>query len=152
MQGNGAALKRWVEAGGALITFGGATAWATREDVGATTARRIVCEPKKDVKPAPAARAPIDSLRAVASPNACADELADLPGSHFDVVLDLTNWVTFGMEQQRMPVLVGGGSAYGLARRRQCRGLPDGGPTPPGRLHLPREQRAPAARLGVHHH
>ena len=116
VQGNGAALKRWVEGGGALITFGGATAWATREDVGLTTARRIVCEPKKDVKPAPAARAPIDSLRAVASPNACADELADLPGSHFDVVLDLTNWVTFGMEQQRLPVLVGGGSAYGLSR------------------------------------
>ena len=116
VQGNGAALKRWVEGGGALITFGGATAWATREDVGLTTARRIVCEPKKDVKPAPAARAPIDSLRTVASPNACADELADLPGSHFDVVLDLTNWVAFGMEQQRMPVLVGGGSAYGLSR------------------------------------
>ncbi len=114
--GNGAALKRWVEGGGALITFGGATGWASREDVGLTTARRIQCEPKKDVKPAPAQKAPLDSLRATASPNACADALADLPGSHFDVVLDLTNWVTLGIEQQRMTVLVGGGDYYGISR------------------------------------
>jgi len=114
--GTGAALKRWVEGGGALITFGGATAWATREDVGLTTARRIVCEPKKDVKPAPAARAPVDSLRAAVSPNACADQLADVPGSHMDVVLDLTHWLTLGVEQQRMPVLAGGSNYYGISR------------------------------------
>lgn len=116
VNGNGAALKRWVEGGGALITFGNATAWATREDVGLTSARRITCEAKRDAKPAPAARAPIDSLRAVVSPNACAEDLADLPGSHFDVVFDLRHWLTLGLEQQRMPVLVGGGNYYGLSR------------------------------------
>ena len=116
VNGNGAGLKRWVEGGGALITFGNATAWATREDVGLTSARRIICEAKRDAKPAPAARAPIDSLRAVVSPNACAEDLADLPGSHFDVVFDLRHWLTLGLEQQRMPVLVGGGNYYGLSR------------------------------------
>ncbi len=116
VQGNGAALKRWVEGGGALITFGGATGWATREDVGLTSVRRIQCEPKKDLKPAPAAKAPVDSLRAATSPNACADQLADLPGSHFDAVFDLTHWLTLGLEQQRMPVLVGGSSYYSLSK------------------------------------
>ena len=116
MSGNGAALKRWVEGGGALITFGGATQWATREDVGLTSVRRIVCEPKKDLKPAAATKAPIDSLRTVVSPNACADDIADLPGSHFDVAFDLTHWLTLGLEQQRQTVLVGGSSFYTLSK------------------------------------
>lgn len=114
VQGNGAALKRWVEGGGALVTFGGATSWATREDVGLTSARRISCESKK-AEATRSSQAPLDSTRATASPNACADALADLPGSHFDVVLDLTNWVTLGMERQRMPVLVSGGNVLGLS-------------------------------------
>jgi hypothetical protein len=113
--GNGAALKRWVEGGGALVTFGAATAWATREDVGLTSVRRIQCE-DASVKPAPAREAPVDSLRAVVSPNACADQPADLPGSHFDVVLDLTHWITLGMEERRFPVLVSGSSFYTLSK------------------------------------
>ncbi len=112
--GNGANLKRWVENGGALITFGAATQWATREDVGLTSVRRIQCEDNKP-KPAPAKTAPVDSVRTVVSPNACADDIADLPGSHFDVVLDMTSWVTLGMEQRRFPVLVGGSSFYTLS-------------------------------------
>jgi len=114
--GNGANLKRWVENGGALVTFGSATSWATREEVGLTTVRRIACVEKKDIKPAPADTAPLDSLRTAVSPNACPDEVADLPGSHFDVVLDMTNWVTLGMEQRRFPVLVGGSSFYTLSQ------------------------------------
>jgi hypothetical protein len=112
--GRGEGLKRWVESGGVLITFGGATGWATREDVGLTSARRVQCEPKKDLKAAPAKVAPLDSLKAVVSPNACPEAVAGLPGSHFDVVLDLTHWLTLGMEQQRMPVLMSGGSFYTL--------------------------------------
>lgn len=114
--GNGAALKRWVEGGGVLITMGGATQWATREDVGLTSVRRIQCEEKKDLKPAPAQTAPLDSVRAVASPNACADDIADLPGSHFDVVLDLGHWLTLGVTKQRQTVLVGGSSFYTLSK------------------------------------
>ena len=114
--GTGAALKRWVEGGGTLITFAGATGWATREDVGMTSVRRIECEEKKDLKPAPATEAPLDSVRTTASPNACEDAIADLPGSHFDVVLDLTHPLTLGMERQRMPVLVGGSSFYTISK------------------------------------
>jgi hypothetical protein len=114
--GTGANLKRWVEGGGALVTFGGATAWATREDVGMSSVRRIQCEEKKDLKPAPSQNAPLDSIRATASPNACPEAIADVPGSHFDVVLDLSHWVTLGMERQRMPVLVGGSSFYTLSK------------------------------------
>ncbi len=114
--GTGAGLKRWVEGGGALITFGGATSWVTREDVGMTSVRRIVCEEKKDYKPAAAAKAPLDSVRASASPNSCADEIADVPGSHFDAVFDLSHWLTLGLEQQRAPVLVGGSNFYTLSK------------------------------------
>jgi hypothetical protein len=114
--GKGESLKRWVEGGGALLTFGGATGWAMREDVGITSARRIQCEEKKDLKPAPAAKAPLDSIRATASPNACADQVADLPGTHFDVVFDLSHWLTLGLEQQRQTVLVGGSSFYTLSK------------------------------------
>jgi hypothetical protein len=114
--GTGAGLKRWVEGGGALITFGGATVWATREDVGMSSVRRILCEEKKDYKPAPAAKAPADSVRAVVSPNACVDDIADVPGSHFDVVFDLGHWLTLGLEQQRAPVLVGGSNFYTLSK------------------------------------
>lgn len=113
--GNGANLKRWVEGGGALVTFGAATSWATREDAGLTSVRRIPCAEKK-IEPGRATEAPLDSLRTTASPNACPEQLADLPGSHFDVVLDLTNWVTFGMERQRLPVLVGGSSVYSISK------------------------------------
>lgn len=113
--GNGANLKRWVEGGGALVTFGAATAWATREDAGLSSVRRIQCDDKK-IEPGRAAQAPLDSVRTTASPNACPERLADLPGSHFDVVLDLTNWVTLGMERQRLPVLVGGSSIYSISK------------------------------------
>ena len=50
------------------------------------------------------------------SPNACADDIADLPGSHFDVAFDLTHWLTMGFEQQRQTVLVGGSSFYTLSK------------------------------------
>ena len=80
-----------------------------------TSVRRIQCEAKKDLKAAPATLAPVDSLKAVVSPNACPEAIASLPGSHFDVVLDLTHWLTMGMEQQRMPVLMSGGAFYTLS-------------------------------------
>ena len=112
--GKGENLKRWVQNGGALITFGGATRWAMGKDVDLTSARRITC-PEKEVKSAAAPTAPVDTLRAAASPSACEARLADLPGNHFDVVLDLTHWLTLGMEQQRMTVLVSGGDSYGLS-------------------------------------
>jgi hypothetical protein len=114
--GNGASLKRWVEGGGVLVTFGGATQWATGEEVGLTTVRRIRCEDPRDAAPGRAPEAPLDSIRTAASPAPCPEYIASVPGSHFDVVLDLSNWVTLGMEGQRMPVLVDGGTFYTLSR------------------------------------
>jgi hypothetical protein len=38
------AVKRWVQAGGTLVTMGGASSWAGREDVGLTTARALGSE------------------------------------------------------------------------------------------------------------
>ncbi|MCL4213132.1 MAG: hypothetical protein KJZ74_04400 [Gemmatimonadales bacterium] len=114
--GKGEALKSWVQGGGVLITFGGATGWVAREDVGMTSVRRIQCEEKKDYKAAPATQAPLDSLRAAQSPNSCADDIADLPGSHFDVVFDLKHWLTLGLSQQRSTVLMGGSSFYTLSK------------------------------------
>lgn len=114
--GKGEGLKSWVQGGGVLITFGGATGWATREDVAMTSVRRVQCEDIKDYKPARATQAPLDSVRAAQSPNSCADDIADLPGSHFDVVLDLKHWLTLGLTQQRTTVLMGGSSFYTLSK------------------------------------
>jgi hypothetical protein len=41
-------LKAWVRAGGTLVTMGNASAWAAREDVGLTTARRAGADAKPD--------------------------------------------------------------------------------------------------------
>jgi hypothetical protein len=47
-------------------------------------------------------------LLAVTSPGATGDRPADLPGSHFDVVLDRTHWLTFGYERPRLTAMFQG--------------------------------------------
>ena len=115
--GKGAALKTWMERGGTLITMGRATSWAAREETGLTTARMITGdegkdEKKKDEPPAAAT----DSLLAIKSPSANPNVPQPIPGAHFDVVFDLTHWLTLGVERQRTTVLMDGDGFLKLSK------------------------------------
>jgi hypothetical protein len=136
--GKGAGLKAWMEKGGTLITMGRATSWAAREDVGITTARILTGDdkdakddkakaeskdtPKKDdaksdAKVAAATpTAGADSLLAVKSPTANPNAPQPIPGAHFDAVLDMTHWLTLGVERQRMTVLMDGDAFLKLSK------------------------------------
>ena len=137
-------LKAWVRAGGTLITMGGSTAWAAREDVDLTSARlnakpdSTASPPKADTATktvislktskgaAPAdASAPhgADDLLAVTSPTGNSSDLAPLPGAHFDVVLDRTNWLTFGYTAPRLTVMLDGDRTYSLSKRGENVGI-----------------------------
>ena len=122
--GKGANLKTWMEKGGTLVTMGSATAWAAKEDVNFTSARTVGSDDKDkdkdkkdDKKKEEAAKAPADTLFAVTSPSANPDMPQSIPGSHFDVVLDRTHWLTFGFEQQRVTVMMAGNDFYKLSKQ-----------------------------------
>jgi hypothetical protein len=120
-------LKSWVRAGGTLITVGGATAWAAREDVDLTSARllgkpdsaapAVRFDSVKGKKEMDAAPHGADDLLAVTSPGANSNALAPLPGSHFDVVLDRTHWLTYGYTAPRLTVMLDGDRVYSLSKR-----------------------------------
>jgi hypothetical protein len=121
-------LREWVRNGGTLITFGGASAWAARENINLTSARAVGVDAKPDsagggAKPDTSAaarrqQAQRDSLDllAVTSPSATSGSPASLPGSHFDVVLDRTHWLTSGYEDQRLTVLLEGSTFLTLSK------------------------------------
>ena len=114
-EGGATRIKEWVRAGGTLITFGGASLWAARESVGLTSSRAVGADAKPDTSAA-ARRQAADDLLAVTSPSTTPGRPASLPGSHFDVVLDRTHWLTSGYENQRLTVLVEGSSFLTLSR------------------------------------
>ena len=115
-------LREWVRAGGTLITMGGATGWAAREDVNLTSARAVAATRDTSSKTTPSTdsataasrareRTPDrtqSDLLATTSPTASADDPAPLPGSHFDTVLDRTHWLTNGYERPRLTVMLDG--------------------------------------------
>ncbi|MGQ0765570.1 MAG: M14 family zinc carboxypeptidase [Gemmatimonadota bacterium] len=128
-------LRGWVQRGGTLITMGGSSVWAAGEEANLTSAR--VYRPDTTSKGASrsdsaaagtdtaAARqrrreaAPDrtqDDLLSITSPSASPDAPAPLAGSHFDVVLDRTHWLTHGYENARLTVLVDGSSFFRLSR------------------------------------
>ncbi len=132
-------LRTWVRNGGTLVTMGGATSWAAREDVSLTSARVVGSgtagsvgrgDDAKSEKPAdkPAADSaakknipapgalPNDDLLAVTSPGASASRPQPVPGSNFDVVLDRTHWLTYGYTTARLTALVGGRDFLALTR------------------------------------
>ena len=122
-------LRDWARAGGTLITMGGATGWAAREDVNLTSARAVARDTAAK-PPAPATdsataasrareKAPDrtqSDLLAATSPTASADDPAGLPGSHFDTVLDRTHWLTHGYERPRLTVMLDGSRFLKLSK------------------------------------
>jgi hypothetical protein len=119
-------LKAWVRAGGTLVTMGGATAWAAREDVGLTSARLVgdSSAPGAGGRPAAdtgaanrGAGAAAADLLAVTSPGASPDAPAPVPGAMFDAVLDRSHWLTSGVAEARVTALVEGESFLRLSRQ-----------------------------------
>jgi hypothetical protein len=115
------ALKAWVQAGGTLITMGGASFWAAREDVNITSARRVGDAPADTARnraPRDSAAKPVGDTAAVpvASPSADPNAPIGLPGSHFDAVLDRTHWLTAGYDRPRIVSLYSAGAPLKLAR------------------------------------
>jgi hypothetical protein len=124
--GKGESLRAWVQRGGTLITFGDATQWAIREEANLTSARRngsakAATGDSATAKPVTGARASSggaeseDQLLAVTSPGANPSALQAFPDGHYDARLDLTHWLTFGHDQQRLTALFGGRATVSLA-------------------------------------
>lgn len=120
--GDGAALRRWVERGGTLVTMGGATTWAARENVNLTSARAVTGDsaPPRDTtagRPADGAAAAAHPLVAAISPGASPDDPVPVPGAHFDARLDRTHWLTHGYDSlPTLTALVDGGVFLRLSR------------------------------------
>jgi hypothetical protein len=130
-------LKSWAQQGGTLITMGGASAWAARESVNLTSSRAVGPEGDKpdttgvrpttttmDTVTATARRRERTSdrtqdpedLLAVTSPGATNASPMYLPGSHFDVVLDRTHWLSQGYEAPRVTVMLEGSTFFRLSK------------------------------------
>jgi hypothetical protein len=109
-------LKQWIRGGGTLITMGGSTAWAARESVDLTSARAVGGGDDADTTGVPDPSQSPDSLIPVRSPGASNASPAPVPGSHFDVALDRTHWLTHGYERPRMTVLLDGSTFLTLSK------------------------------------
>jgi hypothetical protein len=115
-------LKDWVRGGGTLVTMGGSSAWAARENVNLTSARAVGADAKPDsaagkADTAAARRASeLNDLLAVTSPTATSGAPAPLPGSHFDAVLDRTHWLTSGFEEPRITAMLDGSTFLTLSK------------------------------------
>jgi hypothetical protein len=134
------ALRSWVRRGGTLITMAGASVWAAGEDANLTSARIYrpdtsakaggdtatadsAARPRTGVDTATARQRRREAvpdrtqdLLAVTSPSASPDAPAPLAGSHFDVVIDRTHWLTHGFEQPRLTVMVDGNRFFKLSK------------------------------------
>lgn len=110
-KGGAEAIRAWVERGGTLVTMGGASAWAAREDVNLTSARAVGGDTTGTRKDTTAARAndpALADLTGLASPTASNTAPQPLPGTNFDAVLDRTHWLTVGYTQPRLTALMQG--------------------------------------------
>jgi hypothetical protein len=116
--------------------MGGASAWAARENVNLTSARAIGPDVKPDSAAAASSRPTADTsaagarrrerttdratlaedLLAATSPTASDASPVPLPGSHFDVVLDRTHWLTQGYDESRITVMLEGSTFLKLSR------------------------------------
>ncbi|MEX2178980.1 MAG: M14 family zinc carboxypeptidase [Gemmatimonadaceae bacterium] len=116
------AIREWVRRGGTLVTMGGASAWAARENVNLTSARVVGADAKPDSgaargdTAAARRRELADDLLATTSPSATTGRPAPLPGAHFDIILDRTHWLTSGFDDPRLTVMLDGSTFLGLSR------------------------------------
>ena len=126
-------LRTWMQAGGTLVTMGGASAWAARENVNLTSSRTVGSGDEKDTTGIRTPRTdtitaanrrrersertqPEDDMLAATSPSANNAAPISLPGTHFDVVLDRTHWLTGGYENPRVTVMLDGSTFFKLSK------------------------------------
>ncbi|NUO65510.1 MAG: hypothetical protein HOQ34_18240 [Gemmatimonadaceae bacterium] len=127
-------LRAWMQAGGTLITMGGASEWAARENVNLTSSRLVGAGAERDTTGIPGATTDTaaakargrektsdrsqaqDDLLATTSPSATNASPVELAGSHFDVALDRTHWLTQGYEQPQITVMMSGSSFFKLSK------------------------------------
>ena len=127
-------LKGWMQNGGTLITMAGASEWAARDDVKLTSSRLVGAGTDRDTTGVASATIDtaavksrqrekssdrsqnVDDLLAATSPTASNATPIELAGSHFDVVLDRTHWLTDGYEQPRLTVMLYGSSFFKLSK------------------------------------
>ncbi len=129
-------IRRWMRSGGTLVTMGGSTAWAAGDSVNLTSARTVGSDAdttKRDTTGIPGldadttddgaqrrerAREHVEAedVLAATSPLASNATPVGLPGSHFDVILDRTHWLTHGYDDQRITVMMEGSTFLKLSR------------------------------------
>ena len=105
-----AKLKAWVKAGGVLIGFGGAGEFAANKDVGLSTIATVGDSAKPDTT------AKGDTPPLVSPTATSRDKPEMLPGTIFRATLDRTHWLTFGYEQDQLPVYLEGSTFWKLSR------------------------------------
>ena len=100
-------LKAWVQSGGVLIGIGGAADFAAHKDVGLSTITEVGADSGKADSTLTADAPPLLSPTATAR-----DKPEWLPGSIFRATLDRTHWLTFGYEQDQLPVFLDGSTFW----------------------------------------
>jgi hypothetical protein len=151
-------LRSWMQSGGTLIAMGGASSWAASEGANLSSARSVGSDTARDTTGISAPRADTgaaaaaassgggrrrtaqqaqqqpgekrqDDLLAATSPTANNAAPVPLPGTHFDVVLDRTHWLTHGYEEPRITVMLDGSTFFKLSREGNNVGVfPSSGP------------------------
>lgn len=122
-------LKDWISNGGTLITVRGASVFAALKDVGLTSAKLVGSEDDDEKGNAPAeekaeekpstVKTPEKSdkqdwqpavLPPIASPSANAGKVPEgIPGAIMRARVDRTTYLTYGLEQDELPVLLSSG-------------------------------------------
>ena len=104
-------LKAWVQNGGVMIGIGGAGDLAANKDVGLSTITEVGADSGKADSTITADAPPLLSPTAPTH-----DKPEWLPGSIFRATLDRTHWLTFGYEQNQLPVFLDGSTFWKLSK------------------------------------
>jgi len=146
-----AALKRFAQNGGTIVTVSGASVYATLKDVGLTTSVMVGSDedtPEKDAKPEPEASPERDpnptqlrsdkadgiapSLPPIASPSADANKVpVALPGSIMRATVDQTTYLNYGVHEKELPVLLASGYFFRYSKEGSNAVVFDAKPTKP---------------------